>query len=146
MLLISIRIFDLLTKEIEEMTEVKKKNQSIGLVLSAIIISTSIMLSDIFRESFVVLNINHFIKSLIYDILRFSFTIIVGITTIFIAYQVFKYLNLGKFNTVVELKNGNVAVAMLLAAYILALTLLITPALKYLFFIVFGYTGIYEVG
>lgn len=146
MLLVSIRIFDLLTKDIEEMVEVKKRNQSVGLILSAIIISLSIMLVDVFNESFIVLNFDHFIKTLTIDIMRFVFTMLVGTISIFVAYQLFKYLNSSRFNVVVELKNGNMAVAMMLAAYILALTLLVTPALKHLFFtLFFGYIGNYEV-
>lgn len=146
MLLVSIRIFDLLTKDIEEMVEVKKRNQSVGLVLSAIIISLSIMLVDVFNESFVVLNLDHFIKTLTVDLMRFVFTMLVGTISIFVAYQLFKYLNSSRFNVVIELKNGNMAVAMMLAAYILALTLLVTPALKHLFFtLFFSYIGNYEV-
>lgn len=135
----SIRVFDALTRDIDEMGEIKKKNYSVGLLLGTIIVSISLMIAEVFKDSLIPSDMNEFVISTFYDLIRFMFSLIAGVIIIFIAYTVFKYLNVKRFNTVVELKNGNIAVAIVLSAYIIALSLIITPALKDMFLILISY-------
>ncbi|MEM0456068.1 MAG: DUF350 domain-containing protein [Candidatus Anstonellales archaeon] len=138
-LMISIRVFDALTKEINEIDEIKRKNISVGIVLSGIIISMSIMIADVLKDSYIPDTIEEFILTTLFDIFRYLFSIIVGISIIFISYNMFRILNAKRFNTILELKNGNIAVALLLTVYFIALMLIITPALKTLFNVIISY-------
>lgn len=132
-LFLSVKIFDLLTKEIDEIEEIKKRNLSVGMLLGGIIISMSILISDVFRENVIPSNLYEFTRVIFMDLVRYSFSVLVGVTVIFLSYNLFRILNSKRFNTIVELKNGNVAVAILLAVYFIALMIIISPALKTLF-------------
>lgn len=138
-LFLSVKIFDLLTKEIDEIDEIKRRNVSVGILLGGIILSISIMIADVFRENVIPGNLEEFVKVIIMDIFRYTLSVIIGVAVIFISYNMFKILNSKRFNIVVELKNGNVAVAMLLAVFFVALMIMISSALKTLFIVLFMY-------
>ncbi len=127
-----VKAFDWFTKGIEELKEIKKGNVAVGIVLGAIVIAISLMIAGGIARFAAGLSVDAPIADLLWgafwNILLVVFRLVVAILTIFISFAVLDTLT-ADIDEVKELKRGNVAIALVIAAVVLAVSMLMASAL-----------------
>ncbi|MCK4797933.1 MAG: DUF350 domain-containing protein, partial [Spirochaetes bacterium] len=135
----SMKLFMILTTEIDEMEEIKNNNSAISIVIAVLIISLAIILShplttllngmvapplvsESLRQPFVNMDV------LLEGLIELGISIIAAIFIFFFAFKVFSVLT-KKIDEIEELKSNNIAIAILVSAFIFAMMLLIKAAL-----------------
>jgi uncharacterized membrane protein YjfL (UPF0719 family) len=134
----AIRFFDWLTKGIDEWKEIAKGNVAVAIYLAAFVFTVSLILepglsklttdiSSFFSNGFA-LNILIWFT---FDLLSLILTIIISSLVLYVAIHLIDYLSHGmkKFE---QLKKGNVAVAIILAAILIAVGLVIRQGVSVL--------------
>jgi uncharacterized membrane protein YjfL (UPF0719 family) len=137
----SIILFMILTTKIDEMTQIKKNNISVSLVISILIISITIillhpfsklldgfvpspMVSSTFKQPFI--NLPIFINGLIELIIA----LIASVFIYFLGLKVIDFFFKKVFDEDAELKKNNIAVAVMISSFIFAMMLLIKTAVE----------------
>ncbi len=127
-----VKAFDWFTKGIEELKEIRKGNVAVGIVLGAIVIAVSLMIAGGIARFASGISINAPLTDLLWNalgnILLVFFRLVVSILTIFISFAVLDSLTTD-IDEVKELKKGNVAVALVIAAVVIAVSYLMAAAL-----------------
>ena len=135
----SMKLFMILTTEIDEMEEIKNNNSAISIVIAVLIISLAIILShplttllngmvapplvsESLRQPFVNMDV------LLEGLIELGISIIAAIFIFFFAFKVFSVLT-KKIDEIEELKSNNIAIAILVSPFIFAMMLLIKAAL-----------------
>ncbi|MFH1442429.1 MAG: DUF350 domain-containing protein [Candidatus Micrarchaeota archaeon] len=128
---LAIKIFDRMTSKIDEMEELKKGNAAVGVVLASVILSVALIVSSgveaVVPVEFTMLLVDFWSK-LLWGVLSLMVAVAFAVVSQFIALRVFDSMTEG-IDEQKELKRGNMAIAILLAAVIFATALIIRAGL-----------------
>jgi uncharacterized membrane protein YjfL (UPF0719 family) len=125
--IISIDIFDRLTPAINEVDELKKGNKAVAVFLGAVVLGICLMVVPSLYK-FAKLGESPLLGA---DLLGWVWVYIMSLLgAIFVMYASFAAIDAytQKINEIEELKNGNMAVAIMLAAVLVSISLLATVA------------------
>lgn len=125
---LGIRVLDSLTKDLNEWKEIKKGNVAVGILVAAIVLSMAVVIeSGVSAITFSVPEQATFLEfslSLLAGFVNLLVGIVAAMVGIYFAITVFDQLT-GHMDEFKELKKGNIAVAILLGAVILAVSFVI---------------------
>jgi uncharacterized membrane protein YjfL (UPF0719 family) len=126
---IAIRMFDWLTKDIDEMAELKKGNVAIAVVLAAVVLSVATIIGSGISAISIPLtfDLDAWIK-LISSFGVLVVAIVLAVIAQFLALNIFDKLTKG-IDEQLELKKGNVAVAIVLGAIMFSIAQVIQSGL-----------------
>ncbi len=125
--------FDRLTEGIEEMEELKKGNTAVGIIIAAVIIAISSVVSSgvsQFTAGIDPLYSAPLMVSLaVINIVKLAFGLIVAIITVFVALNFLDHLtkDIAEIN---ELKENNVAMAIFIAGVLVSVTLVVNAGMS----------------
>ncbi|MEK6842994.1 MAG: DUF350 domain-containing protein [Candidatus Micrarchaeota archaeon] len=128
---LAIKIFDKMTSKIDEMEELKKGNVAVGLVLASVIVSVATIISGgVARAvpSEFNLGSGDFWSGLGFGLLSLVIALIFAVVAQFVALRVFDSMTEG-IDEQKELKRGNLAIAILLAAVIYGTAIVVVAGL-----------------
>ncbi|VVB70627.1 Uncharacterised protein [uncultured archaeon] len=137
---LAIRVYDRITEGIDEIQELKKGNVAVGLLLAAIIYGissivasgvgnlTNLLSFDTLSGS---VSASSVLVNLVLGIVQLVVSILVAVVAIYVALRVLDGITT-EINEMIEIKKGNVAVAILMVAVILAVSLVVSSSLGYL--------------
>jgi uncharacterized membrane protein YjfL (UPF0719 family) len=131
---LAIKIFDKMTTKIDEMEELKKGNAAVGIVLASVIISVATIISGGVANMVPAdMNISSgaFWNALLNGTIGLFVAIIFAVVAQFVALGVFDSMTEG-IDEQKELKKGNMAIAILLAAVIFATAIVVQAGLPHL--------------
>jgi uncharacterized membrane protein YjfL (UPF0719 family) len=127
-----VRVFDRLTEGIDEMRELAKGNAAVAIMMGAIIISIALLLKPAIFEFAHGIRPGYGADLLLglaaINIVKMAIGLLVAIITIFLSFRVLDMLT-ADIDEVKELKKGNVGIAIMIAAVILAVTILVSGGL-----------------
>ncbi|HOJ64168.1 MAG TPA: DUF350 domain-containing protein [Spirochaetota bacterium] len=135
---LAIKLFTLLTTDIDEMEEIKNNNVSVSFIIATLIISMSLILSKPLET---VLNglvappsntgINSFITLSVFldGLIELGIAIVGTIFVFFLSFKIFNLLT-KDIDEIKELKSNNLAISILMAAFIFAIMLIIKAAIE----------------
>ena len=130
-----IRIFDKFTKNIDEMAELKRGNVAVGIMLAGVILAFATVIAGGVRSlTNVVLSVGSTtIAALLVGLLGGLINLLIALglasAAIFIAMSIFNKLT-KEFDEQAEIARGNVAVAILLAAILVAVATVISSGVE----------------
>jgi uncharacterized membrane protein YjfL (UPF0719 family) len=128
---ISIKLFDLLTPNIEEWKEMKKGNVAVGLLLGAIVFSVSLGLEGGVSAIISLISSdtspNAMVVGLLVGMLNLLISLIATVFSIYVAVKILDWMTTD-IDEFAELKKGNLAVAIMMAAVLVAVSILIRGA------------------
>ena len=125
-----LRIFDKFTKGIDEMAELKRGNVAIGVLLGAVILSyATVIAGGVGSLTSVVINVGSAdltktIAGLVGGIINLLIALVLASAAIYLALNIFGKITKG-IDEDAELRRGNLALAFLLAAILLAVSTVI---------------------
>ncbi len=128
---IGLKMFDKLTKGIDEWREIKKGNVAVGILMAAVILSIAnvvqtgvqgITMSIVTSEGLMVV-----LVGLVIGLLNLAIGLVAAIVSIFIAIKVLDKITTD-IDEMKELEKGNVAVAVIMAGVLIAVSFLISAA------------------
>jgi len=128
-----ISLVDKLTRNINEWKEIKKGNIAIGILLASVLISVAIILEYTTSSSILLLGVGLSISSLLFRILIIAISMFIGIAiAIFSIYTSFRIIDklTVDIDELAELKKGNVAVALVMGAIIIAISFMIRTSVS----------------
>lgn len=132
------KVFSALTRGIDELQELKRKNTAVGILISAMFISVTFIIKSAMDPALMVFTntlrnpdagISNYIQTAGIMFSHFIVSGILGFAAIFLALQVFIWLS-RDLDEIEELKNNNIAVGVLMAAVVFCVALLIQPGIK----------------
>lgn len=124
-------LFQWFTRELDEWQELRQGNAAIGIVLGAILIAVAIIL----RPALMVdasswdVGTNRFLQLLLAQALQLAVGLVLAVITLALALYLFSWLTRG-IDEVEELRNGNLAIASLLAGVVVGVGLMIGQAVE----------------
>ena len=125
----SLRLMDKMTGDIDEWKEIKKGNVAVGLLFASVILSVVLIVEPTIVSSIALfstrLSIIQFMFSIMFVAINSAVAIIFAIAGIYLSMRALDYLTYD-INEITELKKGNVAVALYMAAFILAVSVVIS--------------------
>ncbi|MFH1750152.1 MAG: DUF350 domain-containing protein [Candidatus Micrarchaeota archaeon] len=128
---LAIKIFDQMTTGIDELEELKKGNLAVGVVLASVIISVAMIISGgvarIVPQNFNFGSVD-FWGTLAAGTLSLMVAIVFAVVAQFVALKIFDSMTQG-IDEQKELKKGNLAIGVLLAAVIFATALVVVAGL-----------------
>lgn len=130
-----LRIFDKLTKGIDEMAELKKGNVAIGVLLGAVILSyATVIAGGVSSLTNVVLSVGDapltsVLMGLLGGVVNLLIALGLASAAIYMALNIFGKITKG-IDEEAELKRGNLALAFLLAAILLAVSTVIASGVE----------------
>jgi uncharacterized membrane protein YjfL (UPF0719 family) len=125
---LSTRFFDKLTSTLDEWDEIKKGNIAVGIFFSSIILSVFLIVSP----SIVSLVLSNSLNSLIFNLFKFTLSLVLSIVLPFIALFALDYLT-PQINELEELKKGNIAISLYLSFGLLGISLILSSLIPKLF-------------
>lgn len=137
---LAIRVYDRITEGIDEIQELKRGNIAVGLLLAAIIYGISSIVAAGVGNLTTLLSFDSLsgsvsastvLVSLVLGIVQLVVSILVAVIAIYVALRVLDGIT-SEINEMVEIKKGNVAVAILMVSVILAVSLVVSSSLTYL--------------
>lgn len=137
---LAIRVYDRITEGIDEIQELKKGNIAVGLLLGAIIYGIANIVSAGVGNLTKLLSFDTISGSatasavlinLILGIAQLVVSILVAVISIYVALRVLDGIT-SEINEMIEIKKGNIAVAIVMVAVIIAVSLVVSPSLAYL--------------
>lgn len=128
---LGIRVLDILTKELDEWKEIAKGNVAVGIVVAAVVLSVAIVIEPTVSTISLTTSARATFVEFAVELLSMLVNLIIGIVAamigVYFAITVFDQLT-PNINDLKELKKGNLAVAILLGAVILAVSFVIKGA------------------
>lgn len=128
---LGMRMFDRMTEGIDEMSELKRGNVAVAILLGAIILSIANVVeggvSGLTSSLMPSLTIMQVVAGLIIGIANLVIGLFLSVFAIYIALRVFEKVTVGIYG-LKELKRGNVAVAIIMAAVLFAVSFVIRGA------------------
>ncbi|MCK4319827.1 DUF350 domain-containing protein [Candidatus Micrarchaeota archaeon] len=128
---LGLRIFDWLTRGVEEWKELKKGNLAIGIFLGGIILSIAIILESGVRQITAAIIPNTTVQVLLIGlgvgVGNLIISVLAAILAIYIAVVILNKITIG-IDEIKELKKGNVAVAAFMTGVIVAISFIIRGA------------------
>jgi len=137
---LAVKFFLILTNDIDEMAEVKKNNLAISILIGTFIISIAYILSSplsTLLNSFVQAPVigdagtkNNFINMSVFSqgLIELGISIVGSIFGFFISFKIFNIFT-KNFDESSELKNNNIAIAIVLSAFIFGIMILVKATL-----------------
>lgn len=130
---LAIKIFDRMTTKVDELEELKKGNVAVGVVLGSVILSVATIISGgVARVVPQNLNVGaaEFWNALGYGAVSLIVAIVFAVVAQFVALRVFDSMTEG-IDEQKELKKGNLAIGILLAAVIFATAIVVEAGLPH---------------
>lgn len=124
---IAIKVFNRMTKGIDEFAEIKKGNVAVGVIMAAVLISVSTIIAGGVAGIFIPTSSGELLK-LGVSLFWLLIAIVIAVFAQFVALSVYSRLTEG-INEQKELKKGNLAVAVTLAAVIIGVALVVQAGL-----------------
>lgn len=128
---LSIRLFDKFTHGINEWNELKKGNIAVGILFAAVILSIAIIiqegvmaLTNYISEE---MSLPVLLVTLIIGLINLTIAVLIAILAVYVALRVLDKIT-SEIDEMEELKKGNVAVAILMSAVLLAVSFVIKGA------------------
>lgn len=118
-----VRLFDKLTKGIEEMEELKRGNVAVGILLAAVVITIANIVSG-GVQGLSAAAVNFSVSGVIGGLVQLVLALILAVIAIFLAISIFGKVTKG-IDEQAELRNGNIAVAILLSGFLIAVSIVI---------------------
>jgi uncharacterized membrane protein YjfL (UPF0719 family) len=131
-------LFQWFTRNLDEWEELRQGNAAVGIVLGAIIISVAIVLHPALEVNTSVWDIgtaNQFFRVLLAEALQLLVGLFLAVITLVLALFLFAGLTRG-IDEVEELKQGNLAIAGLLAGVVLGVGLMVSQAVEQIMLLV----------
>ncbi|MEM3408081.1 MAG: DUF350 domain-containing protein [Candidatus Micrarchaeia archaeon] len=129
---LGLRFYDKMTKGIDEIKELKKGNVAVAIILASLILSIgNIVQQGVAQFDNVLLrgvSIPLFIISFIMAIIQLSIVVLIAILAIYVAIRVLDSITVG-IDELGEIKKGNIAVAIIVAAVIYLVSLVVSGAI-----------------
>jgi uncharacterized membrane protein YjfL (UPF0719 family) len=122
-------LFDRATGTLDEWAELRKGNTAVGITLGAVVIGLAIILQSSLRAPGVPEDLSaglYPLYALLEMVIRFAIGFVAGVLGVLIGIALYDRLT-GSLDEFEQLKEGNVGVAVTLAAVIIATALLIAP-------------------
>lgn len=129
---LSLRFFDALTEGIDEIKELKKGNVAVALLLVALIGSVAVAVIPAIEFKVPSPSIEMFPILFVLTTIKVVVGVIIAVFAVFVAVRVLDTITIG-IDEPAEIKKGNVAVTLLIAAVIFAVVLVISAALREIF-------------
>lgn len=132
------RIFMKLTRNIDEMVEIKQNNVSVGILLGAVILAVSMQMVTAVETSIEVLNTTlrstdvgawHYIKNALIMLGHIVISGLVSLFGVYFAMQIFMWMT-KDLDEMAEIKKNNIAVAIVIGVIIIAFALLLRPGIQ----------------
>jgi uncharacterized membrane protein YjfL (UPF0719 family) len=124
---IAIKVFNRMTKGIDEFAEIKKGNVAVGVIMASVLISVSTIIAGGVAGIFIPTSSGELLK-LGVSLFWLLIAIVIAVFAQFVALSVYSRLTEG-INEQKELKKGNLAVAVTLAAVIIGVALVVQAGL-----------------
>ncbi len=121
---IGLSVFGKFTKGIDEEEELKKGNVAVGILLAAVILSIANVVQSGVVGLTIALTAEPSIPALVGGIIQVLVGIVLAVVAIYIAINVLDKITKG-IDEMAELKKGNVAVAILMAGVLLAVSFVV---------------------
>ncbi|MCX7679189.1 MAG: DUF350 domain-containing protein [Spirochaetes bacterium] len=132
-----IKVFNALTRDIDDMTEMKNNNIAVALINSAIIFSVALFISESIAAAMEAFKNNIFnyigpttmmfkIKIYIVMFIHFALSIIISFSLLWLSMKFFTFLTT-TLDEFAEIKKNNQAVAIFLSAFIISIALILKP-------------------
>ncbi len=129
---LGLRFYDKMTKGIDEIKELKKGNVAVAIILAALILSIgNIVQQGVAQFDNVLLrgvSIPLFIISFIMAMFQLAVVVLIAILSIYVAIRVLDSMTVG-IDELAEIKKGNVAVAIIVAAVIYLVSIVVSGAI-----------------
>ncbi|MEM4133604.1 MAG: DUF350 domain-containing protein [Candidatus Micrarchaeia archaeon] len=129
---LGLRFYDKMTKGIDEIKELKKGNIAVAIILASLILSIgNIVKQGVAQFDNILLrgvSIPLFIISFIMAIIQLGVVVLIAILAIYVAIRVLDSMTVG-IDELGEIKNGNIAVAIIVAAVIYLVSLVVSSAI-----------------
>ena len=130
---VALRLFDRFTGSMDEWKEMKKGNVAVGLLLGGIILSISIILesgvSSLTNAIVPGASVSALLMALIFGLANLLISIIAAVVSIYVAIKVLDWITTD-IDEMAELKKGNVAVAIVMVAVLIAVSFVIRGAVN----------------
>lgn len=130
---VSLKLFDKFTYNIEEWEEIKKGNVAVGILLAAIIISISLVVESgvvaITANITAYAGINAVAMSFAIGVVNLLISLVAAVISVFLAIRILDWITTD-IDEMKELKKGNVAVALMMAAVLIAVSFVIKAAVN----------------
>jgi len=134
---LSLRFFDKMTGDIDEMKELKKGNVAmaimlfslmlgIGLILSTGVNNFGVIFSNIFENKY---SFPLFLVALVLAVIELLVIVLISVFVIYVSISVLDKLTVG-LNEMSELKKGNIAVGLEISAVILVISIIMMGAMQ----------------
>ncbi|MEM4389738.1 MAG: DUF350 domain-containing protein [Candidatus Micrarchaeia archaeon] len=130
---LGIKLFDRLTPEIDELEELRKGNAAVAIVVAAIIIALAGIIQtgfmDFEAQLKAGLSVPLILLLIVLAFVKLLWSLLVALTALFVALKVLDVLT-ADVDEVKELKRRNVAIAILIAGVLLAVSFVIQPGVS----------------
>lgn len=129
---LGINLFDRLTQGIDEWKEIKKGNVAVGVVLAGIVLSIAIIIEGSVKTAldalFPASGFTFILLDILVAVLKVFVGMIAAVFTVYVSLRVLDGLT-PDIEELQEIKKGNVAVALIVAAVMLAVALVVKAAI-----------------
>jgi uncharacterized membrane protein YjfL (UPF0719 family) len=125
-------LFQWFTRDLDEWQELREGNAAVGVVLGAILISVAIIIRpalEVNTASWDIGNTAAFARVLMVEAVQLAVGLVLAVLTLALALALFAALTRG-IDEVAELRNGNLAMAGLLAGVVIGMGLLVSQAVQ----------------
>jgi uncharacterized membrane protein YjfL (UPF0719 family) len=130
---IGLKMFDKLTKGIDEWKEIQKGNVAVGIVMTAVIISIATVIKigvlSLTASIDPATGVTMMALGLVVGIVNLAIGVIAAIISIYVAINVLDKITT-EIDEMKELKKGNVAVALIIAGVLIAVSFVISAAVE----------------
>ena len=128
---IALRTFDVFTKNLDEWKEMKKGNTAVGLLLGGIIVSISLVLergvSTLTAPMTAGMEINTLLIALALGLVNLTVSLLASVFAIYVAMKVLDMITTD-IDEMAELRKGNIAVAIMMVAVLIAVSFVVRGA------------------
>jgi len=130
---LSLRFFDQMTENIDEIAELKKGNVAVAIVLMSLIVSIGLIVNQGVQQFDEVLlrgvSVPFFIVAFIMAIVQIVFVVMVAVLSMYVAIRLVDTMTVG-LDELKELKRGNIAVALEIAAVIFVVSFIVSGTIS----------------
>lgn len=132
------RLFVIITKDMDEMSEIRKNNAAVGILVGSIILAVSIVCRSSLESAVTVLSFalhsvdSTFLTYLKYSGIMLAHMVLAGIIAFFGVYfgiRVFMWLT-RDIDELEEIKKNNVAVAVIIGVIVVSMALFLAPGIQ----------------
>lgn len=128
---VAIRLFDRLTKDLNEWEEIKKGNAAVGIFMAAVIISISFVVQSgvgaLLNDLNSAEDLSKVAVVFALGLVNLAIGLVAGIGSVYVAVKVFDRITTD-IDEMKELEKGNVAIAIILAGVLVAVSFVIASA------------------